>query len=247
MNNTKNEKKKTMKFLFPAVLLVPVLAALIPCTANAQVDPGGYHNPEATPAAAPATQVTGTVAVSSLPAITGTVGVSGVVPVIIGNTPSAPVYTASSDAAHRRPYVLSSVETIFSQAGLSTVPKSLINGTSQLFVITSFSSWASMNASDILMNCLVNITNTGVTGGVPALGAQSLLFPEIFSGVNMFPGTVNYSANAGVLMYLMPGQNALLSCLRGPAPGQTLGNGQLDNVYVTLTGHLEDLPPVPAP
>jgi len=47
-------------------------------------------------------------------------------------------------------------------------------------------------------------------------------------------------------MYLMPGQNALLSCLRGPAPRQNLGNGNLDNVYVTLTGHLEDLPPVPA-
>jgi hypothetical protein len=240
-----SKTNKTMKFLFPAVLLVPVLAGLIPCTANAQIDPGN-KKPEAAPAAAPPTQVTGTVAVSSLPPVTGTVGVSGVVSVIVGNTPAAPVYTASSDAAHRRPWVLSSLETTFNPAGLTTIPKSLINTTSQLFVITSFSSWASMNSSDILMNCLVNITNTGVTGGVPALGAQTILFPEIFSGVNMFPGTVNYSANAGVLMYLLPGQNALLSCLRGPAPGQGLGHGNLDNVDVTLTGYLEDLPPVPA-
>lgn len=50
---TNSKKSKTMKILFPAVLLLPVLAALIPCTANAQVDPGA-RKPEATPAAAPA-------------------------------------------------------------------------------------------------------------------------------------------------------------------------------------------------
>jgi len=48
------------------------------------------------------------------------------------------------------------------------------------------------------------------------------------------------------VVYLMPGESAFLSCLRDPAPRATLGDGQLDSLYVTLTGHLEDLPPVPA-
>jgi len=250
--------KNTAKFTISVVLL-PALAALMPCTVNAQVDPGG-RTPEAKPAAPvgrasnfvwdggvggvvktstspptpPPTVVTGTVAVSSLPPITGTVTVA--------STPATPVYTVNLGSG-RVPYVLFSQFSFQSTQSPIYGSASLANSTSKLFVITNISSAAGMGPTDVLTNCNVDILATGATGGIPALAYQFFQVPTIFSGAVQIGNLVQYTGNAMTLMYLMPGQDAAVNCTRASAPGQTLGPGNLDSVLFNLTGYLEDLPP----
>ncbi len=214
---TNSKKNKTMKFLFPAVLVVPVLTGLIPCTANAQVDPGG-KKPEA----------------------------------VAANTAATPVYTVDSDASGRRPYALFAQFPFQNAGSLNASSTAFTNNTSKVFVVTSLSVSANMLAADALMNCMVTISGTSATGGMPALSQQQMVLPAIYSGsaageAESYPGwttsfPIVYSANAGILMYLMPAQKASVSCARGAAPAQTLGDGTKESVTATLTGHLEDVP-----
>jgi hypothetical protein len=128
MTNSNNQKagaemqpgevkmKKTTKFLVPAVLLLSAMAALIPWTASAQVDPG--NRTQAKPASTtttPPTAITGTVAVSSLPPVTGTVNVgnlptsqdvkiSNTPSVLVANTTANPVFQVNLAENTRIPY-----------------------------------------------------------------------------------------------------------------------------------------------
>jgi hypothetical protein len=230
-------KKKTMKFLLSAVLLVPALTGLIPCAANAQVDPGGIHNPEALPAALPPSQPPAPAAAT----------------VVVTNTASTPLYTVNADAAGRRPYVMFAEQRFDSADGIyDSFPNSgpaLTNNTTKLFVITNFSSSANMNTKDVLMNCDVTMSSTAATGGIPALGSQQTVVPATYSGVQQVPTspTVVYTANAAILMYLLPSQKVTVSCTRGAATAQTLGDGTTEFVTVNLTGHLEDVPAASVP
>lgn len=163
--------------------------------------------------------------------------------VTVVNPATAPAYTRNADIANRRPFLLfrsgnfGSANTIY--YGTVQVP----NTTGKMFVIESFRAWMGMVGTDIMMNCYVEIFPTAAVGSLPAFAQQEFKAPAIFSGYDSNSQNTNYTINSPAQLFLPPGANANVSCLRGgPNFSAPTGDGTLESIYWNLSGYLMDVP-----